>query len=297
MPKQEKEKDFDTFFTEATEEKEEEEEVEEESEEEEQEEPINEEEAIPADSETAPIEDSEVDELEKIKQELKEEREKREHAEQQYRSFHGRYAKEKEEWAKKLEEKEAESETEETGQEEVTGSLKEFIDDYPELAGPIRTMIRNEFALLMQDYKQTLNSLKSEVEPLKKQYTLTAEELHIKTIRDAHPDVDSIAQSKEFSDWVKSRPSYVQKEIARVYESGSAQEVIDLLTDFKESTGKPKTKRSATNKPNIPIPPKVEEDDRVKRLRDASAVPSSRSKPPKEDNESQDFDSVFNEIT
>lgn len=63
-------------------------------------------------------------------------------------------------------------------------------------------------------------------------------EQHYGSIYEAHPDADSIGESKELEDWINSQPAYVQAGINGVLERGSAQQVIELFSSFKESTGR-----------------------------------------------------------
>lgn len=70
------------------------------------------------------------------------------------------------------------------------------------------------------------------------QQQISQAEQHYGAIYEAHPDADSIGESKELDDWINSQPSYVQAGINDVLERGSAQQVIELFNSFKEATGK-----------------------------------------------------------
>jgi len=70
-----------------------------------------------------------------------------------------------------------------------------------------------------------------------KQTEQTASEKHFGSIYEAHPDADSIGESKELSDWISSQPSHVQVGVNSVLDGGSAEQVIELFDTFKKATG------------------------------------------------------------
>lgn len=64
-----------------------------------------------------------------------------------------------------------------------------------------------------------------------------ASNAHLQAIYSAHPDADSIAESKELADWIDAQPSHVKLGIQTVMEKGNAQEVIGVFDSFKQATG------------------------------------------------------------
>ena len=63
---------------------------------------------------------------------------------------------------------------------------------------------------------------------------MTAEQLHAQKILDAHKDAFEVAESKEFASWKSGQPGYMQAAIDRTLQAGTAQDVIDLLGQFKQ---------------------------------------------------------------
>ncbi|WP_120967045.1 hypothetical protein [Comamonas sp. lk] len=63
---------------------------------------------------------------------------------------------------------------------------------------------------------------------------LTAEQAHAQKILDAHKDAFEVAESKEFASWKAGQPGYMQAAIDRTLTAGTAQDVIDLLGQFKQ---------------------------------------------------------------
>ena len=66
----------------------------------------------------------------------------------------------------------------------------------------------------------------------------TEEDLHFSAIDKAHPDAESVVQSTAMEDWIGKQPSFVQAQYRAVIDGGTATEVIELLDNFKASTGR-----------------------------------------------------------
>lgn len=67
-----------------------------------------------------------------------------------------------------------------------------------------------------------------------REQAVSAEQAHTQEILDAHKDAFEVAESKEFASWKSGQPGYVQAAIDRTLQAGSAQDVIDLLGQFKQ---------------------------------------------------------------
>jgi hypothetical protein len=65
-----------------------------------------------------------------------------------------------------------------------------------------------------------------------------AAKAHYDAIYAVHPDADSIIESKELGEWVATQPAHVKLGIETVLNTGSAQQVVDVFTAFKQATGK-----------------------------------------------------------
>jgi hypothetical protein len=63
-----------------------------------------------------------------------------------------------------------------------------------------------------------------------------AAQAHLTAIYTAHPNLDSMLESREFAAWRAAQPSYQQPGIAHVLQAGEAQQVIDLFNAFKAAT-------------------------------------------------------------
>ncbi|TLP68228.1 hypothetical protein FEA48_30715 [Pseudomonas nitroreducens] len=75
------------------------------------------------------------------------------------------------------------------------------------------------------------------LEPIQAKYASDAEAQHFNAIYQAHPDADSIFESKELADWVASQPSFVRDSCQQVLKDGTANQVVELIDRFKQDTG------------------------------------------------------------
>lgn len=75
------------------------------------------------------------------------------------------------------------------------------------------------------------------LEPLQAKQARDAIKAHYEAIYQAHPDADSVAESKELADWIGSQPSFLRGAYEQVFANGSTTDVIELFGRFKQATG------------------------------------------------------------
>jgi len=96
--------------------------------------------------------------------------------------------------------------------------------------------------LVQMGVEQATASLRGElsqvVKPIQEDAETKAREAHFAAIHTAHPDADSIAESAELAAWMKAQPSFVRTSYERVLTHGTADQVVELFTAFKDATGK-----------------------------------------------------------
>lgn len=88
-----------------------------------------------------------------------------------------------------------------------------------------------------QSLREELRELKALVAPMQHRHVDDANQAHFNTILAAHPDAESIAESKEMADWIASQPSFAQASFKEALANGSAQEVIEVIGAFKAASG------------------------------------------------------------
>jgi hypothetical protein len=60
---------------------------------------------------------------------------------------------------------------------------------------------------------------------------------HVSAIRSVHPDLPEMVNSGVLLSWINQQPTYIRPTLETVYKSGKADEVITMVTNFKESSG------------------------------------------------------------
>ena len=70
-----------------------------------------------------------------------------------------------------------------------------------------------------------------------------------KAINDAHADFETVKPA--VSEWIGKQPAYLQAALKATWEGGAAKDVVDLVTRFKQDTG-----RAAAPKKDEPKPAK-----------------------------------------
>lgn len=106
----------------------------------------------------------------------------------------------------------------------------ELFGDFSEqaIAKAVNTLVQQQ---LSTQVDAIVNQRLGEIN--QQQQTLTAQEQHFQTISDAHPDWTSVVESSEFDTWMNKQPSYIQDGINQVFKGGTAQQVNQVLTDYK----------------------------------------------------------------
>lgn len=103
--------------------------------------------------------------------------------------------------------------------------------DEEDLAKGIMRLVSEQVGQAIQ---QHVEPIKQKIDPLTKQQEEEALQRHNETIYTAHPDANSIVHSNEFAQWRDQQPGFQQAAIQQVLERGTAQDVVDLLTAYKD---------------------------------------------------------------
>jgi len=99
-----------------------------------------------------------------------------------------------------------------------------------DLAKGIELLVNQQVSTLVEQQLQTA------LAPIQQQQQVSAEQAHFTEIFTAHPDADSIVESKEFNDWKSAQPSFIQSAYDTVLQKGSAAQVVELLGLYKSGT-------------------------------------------------------------
>lgn len=75
------------------------------------------------------------------------------------------------------------------------------------------------------------------MKPVEQERANVARSAHYDAIYGAHPDADSIHESKELQDWINAQPSFVRNGYSSLFQTGTTEEIIELFDRFKQDTG------------------------------------------------------------
>lgn len=103
------------------------------------------------------------------------------------------------------------------------------------IAKGVKKIVADTTAALKVDFDAKLNAV---IAPLQAKQAQTAEETHFATIEAVHPDVESVAQSAEFREWIDKQPSFVRDGYKAVISQGTAEQVIEALNTYKAANVK-----------------------------------------------------------
>lgn len=124
------------------------------------------------------------------------------------------------------------------------------------LASGIQTLVQ----------QQVEARLKQALEPITQKQQIDETQQHYAAILQAHPDIESVAESQEFASWRASQPSYAQQAINGVLSQGTTDQVIELFNQFK-----------ANAQTAAPTPADIKQAAKAKLDNAQSAIPASLS--------------------
>lgn len=279
-----KEKDFDEIFDEVTTEKE------------------------GSDEETETLEEEVTKSLEG---ELNEEGKKKDKPEptyeellQQYKSLQGMFehettrTKELEEKFNKFLEESKPKQDEKPKPEETDAELEKYIQDYDYIHKNEAKLRKKEYETLKKEMWKEISekydiSIKS-AEKLIEDKVIEEENKHIKAISEVHSDYGKDFQHKDIVDWINTLSPSIKKAYMEIVVDGTTEEVIELITDYKEA----KSMKVSTNKDNEKDMEKVDTDkEKEKKLKEMEVVKGKKSPVGGSMKGAEDFDSAFDEAT
>tara|TARA_R110002051_G_scaffold28421_1_gene67585 strand:- start:35709 stop:36758 length:1050 start_codon:yes stop_codon:yes gene_type:complete len=162
----------------------------------------------------------------------------------------------------------------ETAQAAIDAGVNpDYFGDFSEeaLAEGIKRLVNADVAAQVK--AQVAEALK----PMQAKEQESALEAHNRTIYEAHQDADSIVESGEFETWKAGQPSYIQASINQVLNQGSADQVVELLNNYKQSTNSTATPAKAEDTPAKPTAAELKAKAREAIKNTAPAVPASLS--------------------
>ena len=162
----------------------------------------------------------------------------------------------------------------ETAQAAIDAGVNpDYFGDFSEeaLAEGIKRLVNADVAAQVK--AQIAEALK----PMQAKEQESAAEAHMRTIYEAHTDADSIVESSEFGTWKAGQPSYIQTALDGVLAQGTAEQVVELLNNYKQSTNSTATPAKVEDTPAALTAAELKAKAREAIKNTAPAVPASLS--------------------
>lgn len=96
-------------------------------------------------------------------------------------------------------------------------------------------MAKGVAQLVQAQVAAQMAAIDAKLQPLQQQTAKSAAEAHLSAIYTAHPDADSVVESREFAAWKAGQPSIVQQALDRALTEGSTGQVIEVFDAFKKA--------------------------------------------------------------
>jgi len=132
----------------------------------------------------------------------------------------------------------------------------------------------------------------SRIQPIEESYKKSDEAAHFGTIRGSHPDFETHRDSGAILQWIETKPRYLRESMKATYEQGTAEDVVDLISDFKKENGLLETnKDDQSHTDNL-----IDMDKRkAEKKQNLTAVITKRGSVDAGQGRTDDFDSAYNE--
>jgi hypothetical protein len=113
--------------------------------------------------------------------------------------------------------------------------LDGFRKDFPELAGAIDILQKRVDGVTTSPAKVPDAKPSDGTDNTDKGDTVLAD--HIAAIRKTHPDLTEMVNTGVLQTWIQKQPDYIRPALETIYTDGSSDDVINMVTEFKDKTG------------------------------------------------------------
>ena len=127
--------------------------------------------------------------------------------------------------------------------DEQKTQLKEYDEEFATVAkmeGMKRKIeldkLRNEITEWKDSVKAELTEYGTRIEPVVERVEKTEADAHFVVIKTAHKDYEQHRDDGSIVEWIQSKPNYLQTALMETYEEGEAEDVVALISDFKQET-------------------------------------------------------------
>lgn len=166
--------------------------------------------------------------------------------------------------------------------------LNQFEQEAPTVSRVLKTALakqKRDFDNQLKQYQETQQeTFTNKIRPLEESRAEVEVANHFDSISRAHPSWETTVTSPEMTAWVQAQPSYTQREFQRISDSGTAAEIIEILSEFKRGKQAPMSQSTT--------PQQMQQEQRLRAAQAVETRPrptSTRGAPEKS------FDEAFNE--
>lgn len=177
-----------------------------------------------------------------------------------------------------------------TPSEDEARAMEQFKKDFPNEAVAIEARLKSVDREINARIHKAVQNLFQHVEgrltPVEQTVTQSALEQHISALHAAHSDYDAVIG--KVPAWIDTLPAYAQIGARTVFERGTTQEVIALVSDYKKATQPPAPVAAPAAAPAPKAPPPGADDLAPVSARRSAVVPNGTPDP-------NDYEGAFNE--
>lgn len=184
--------------------------------------------------------------------------------------------------------------------EQEQAAISEYEKNWPDVAAAESLKRRGEYHDLL---KYVFSQVHAFVNPLVDQMRTVGNTLHVAELKELVPDYSPVVED-EVNNWIDTQPDYLQTGMKQVMQSGTSEQVKDLIGRYRAATGAAPAAPSAApaSTPAAPAAapattpaaaPKTELSSAAKQAAESLAPVSGERSAVPQGEDPQDFDSAF----
>lgn len=173
-------------------------------------------------------------------------------------------------------------------------ALENFETEWSEVKGPVTALIHAHVqAALANQEQKLLSQVYQSLAPIQQVTAQSQEAMHYATIQAAHPDFREKVQ--EVGAWIEQQPALVRPAYERVFQQGTAAEVVELFDAYKKATGMTGAAPAQPASSAAQVPPQKAVPKAA--LAATLAPPTAQRSTPVNSRDPNDFEGAFEEAT
>lgn len=172
----------------------------------------------------------------------------------------------------RLDKEQGEADGDEPEAKAESDPLAKLREDWPEVADVVDGALAKE-----RERVKALEAQVAQLSPTTEQLAAErAAAAHFNAITKAHPDAETIVNSREFADWQAGQPGFMRQIFEHVINKGTTEQVIELLDGFKVAN--PNWGKDASASDNAAKKDPAARQEAVKAAKEKAAEKSSAPK-------------------